>query len=284
MQHGIRMNRSFLQGNKSMTDSSAYSLVSFSSLNFPEGYRSPGSSRFSSKRGIIQNHVGGISACYLCSWIFRCTELLVLNFPKYLAIKYDIKLPDNWKILISEFGNKRQSFRLLMHSTMTILICSLIRWKPFMIYVYFFLAAKAFLVWECFHTVNFLQFVHILSVAYFNILFLLIYRSWFFENSSTIPVLGSSFENILYLYKESWMTTYKPPRLCISQNQRLLRAGRDLKNNQSQTPLPWARSPPTNQGCSRPYSGWSWTLSGLEHPQPSWTATILSPSQLRISS
>jgi len=65
--------------------------------------------------------------------------------------------------------------------------------KQFLI---FLISVKAFLSQEYFHTVNFLLSLQILSVAYFNSLFLIIYRNWFFKSSSRIPVFGSSFETV----------------------------------------------------------------------------------------
>jgi len=43
--------------------------------------------------------------------------------------------------------------------------------------------------------------------------------------------------------------------------------GRDLKDHLVPTPLPWAGTPSTRPGCSKPHPTWPWTLPGTGQPQ-----------------
>ena len=49
--------------------------------------------------------------------------------------------------------------------------------------------------------------------------------------------------------------------------------GRDLKDHIAPPPLPWARTPSTRLGCSKPHPTWPWTLPVMRHPQLRW-ATV----------
>jgi len=43
--------------------------------------------------------------------------------------------------------------------------------------------------------------------------------------------------------------------------------GRELTDHLVPTPLPWAGTPSTRPGCSKPCPAWPWTLPGRGHPQ-----------------
>jgi len=45
---------------------------------------------------------------------------------------------------------------------------------------------------------------------------------------------------------------------------------RDLKDQHVPTPLPWAGTPSTRPGCSKPHPTWPGTLPGRRHPQLLW--------------
>ena len=59
------------------------------------------------------------------------------------------------------------------------------------------------------------------------------------------------------------------------------RVRRDRKDHLVPTPLPWAGTPSTRPGCSKPHPAWPWTLPGRGHPQLLWTtcSSASAPSQ-----
>ena len=56
-------------------------------------------------------------------------------------------------------------------------------------------------------------------------------------------------------------------RLLLSQDC-LDRKG--LQSSSSSNPLPWAGTPSTRAGCSKPHPTWPWALPGLGQPQLLW--------------
>jgi len=55
--------------------------------------------------------------------------------------------------------------------------------------------------------------------------------------------------------------------------------GRDLVGHLVPIPLPWAGTPSTRPGCSKPHPAWPSALPGRGHPQLLW-ATCASASPL----
>jgi len=52
-----------------------------------------------------------------------------------------------------------------------------------------------------------------------------------------------------------------------SWNHRLVWIGRDRKDRLVPTHSPWAGTPCTRPGCSKPHPSWLWELPGRDHPQ-----------------
>ena len=66
---------------------------------------------------------------------------------------------------------------------------------------------------------------------------------------------------------------------CLLQNHRKVWDGRGLIDHLVPPPLPWAGTPSTRPGCSKPRPTWAWTFPGRGHPQLLWaTYARASPS------
>jgi len=65
----------------------------------------------------------------------------------------------------------------------------------------------------------------------------------------------------------TWSSWWQKPSLSHTQNHRMVWVGRDLKDHAVPAPVPWAGTPSTRPGCSKPHPTWSWTLLGRGQPQ-----------------
>ena len=67
----------------------------------------------------------------------------------------------------------------------------------------------------------------------------------------------------IYIFKIKWHWDYM--RIKETQGRRVGKCGRYLKDHYVSTPLPWAGTPPTRPGCSKPHPGWPWTFTEMGH-------------------
>ena len=59
-------------------------------------------------------------------------------------------------------------------------------------------------------------------------------------------------------------------RILESQNHRMVRVWKDLKDHRVPTSLPWAGTSATRPGCSELHPTWPWALPGRGQPQLLW--------------
>ena len=119
-----------------------------------------------------------------------------------------------------------------------------------------------------------------------------------FINPSAVPqqsTIGQTYKETEHAVRPTGATSQTTmgkknptkPRMPIHCNyHRMVWVGRDLKDHLVPPPLPWAGTPSTRPGCSKPHPTWPWTLPGMGHLQPLWAtcSSTSPPSQGRISS